>query len=257
MSRTYSMDRRAYLKATGVAGTTLALSGCLGGDDEDTIIPGTASGFPPFEFVEGGELVGFDVDLAEAVIDEAGYEVGEWTDIEFDTLIPSLTEGDIDLVAAAMTINEERQEQIAFTDPYWEADQAVLVAENGIDPGSFNDLEGTSVGAQAGTTGEDIVETELIDTGIISESDYRAYDNYTLAISDLEGGSIDAVVVDSPVANTFAADRSVRIAFVHETGEQFGFGMRQDDDRVGDLNDALSTLQDEGTYDDIVGEWFE
>lgn len=256
MSRTYSMDRRAYLKATGVAGATLALAGCFGAD-EDTIIPGTASGFPPFEYVEEGELVGFDVDLSEAVIEEAGYDVGEWTDIEFDSLLPSLKEGDIDLIAAAMTINAERQEEIAFTDPYWEADQAVLVAEDGIDPGSFDDLEGLSVGAQAGTTGEDMVQSQLIDTGIISESDYRAYDNYTLAISDLEGGSIDAVVIDSPVADTFAEGRSVRVAFIEETGEQFGFGMRQNDDRVGDLNDALSTLREEGTYDDLVGEWFE
>lgn len=252
-----TVRRRTYLAAVGSTGTLVALGGCLHDDDEETIVPGTASGFPPFEFVEDGQLVGFDIDLAEAVIDEAGYQVGEWVDIEFDSLIPSLEGGDIDLVAAAMTITEDRAEVIDFSDPYWEADQAVLVPENDFEPDSFEDLEGASVGAQAGTTGESIVEEELIDTGIISEGDYRAYDNYTLAVDDLEAEAIDAVVVDSPVADTFAADRGVHVSFVHETGEEFGFGMREDDDRIDDVNDALAQLQDDNTYDEIVSDWFE
>lgn len=256
MARTYSLDRRAYLRTVGAAGVAVSFAGCLG-DDEDTIVPGTASGFAPFEFYEGDDLVGFDIDLAEETIDRAGYEVGDWVDIEFDSLQPSLVEEDIDLIAAAMTITEDRADTIAFSDPYYEADQAILVRENDFDPQEFADLEGRRVGAQSGTTGEMTIEEELIDTGIIAEGDARSYDNYALAVSDLEGESIDAVVVDSPVADTFAADRQVRVAFVFETGEEFGFGMRQDDDRIEDVNAALSEIRDDSTYDDLVGEWFE
>lgn len=256
MQRKFSMDRRAYLKTVGAVGGTAAVAGCLGGDPE-VITPGTASGFPPFEFTEDGELVGFDIDLAEAVIEEAGYEVGDWVDIEFDSLIPSLTEGDIDFIAAAMTITEERAETIAFSDPYYESDQAVLVQEtDDFQPDSESDLEGQRVGAQAGTTGEGEVE-RLIDDGVVAEEDFRQYDNYTLAVQDLEAGNVDAIVVDIPVANNFADSREVQVAFVIETGEEFGFGMRQADDRIEDVNAGLATVREDSTYDDLVEQYFE
>ena len=255
MSREFNMDRRAYLKTVGVVGVSAAVAGCQGGST-DTIVPGTASGFPPFEFTENDELVGFDIDLAEAVIDEAGYEQGEWVDIEFDSLIPSLTNEDIDLVAA-MTITEERAEQIAFSDPYYESNQAVLVADGSdFDPDEESDLEGRVVGAQSGTTGEGEVE-RLIEEGVVDDGDYRQYDNYTLAVQDLENGNVDAIVVDIPVAENFADGREVSIAFVIETGEEFGLGMRQEDDRIGDINDALAEVQDDGTYDELVKTYFE
>jgi len=256
MPRKFDMDRRAYLKTVGAVGVSAAVAGCGGGSD-DTVVPGTASGFPPFEYTEEGELVGFDVELAETVIDRAGYEQGEWVDIEFDSLIPSLTDGDIDLIAAAMTINDDRDQTIDFSDPYWESNQAVLVSEGGdFQPESTDDLEDVRVGAQSGTTGEDQVE-ELIDDGVVSEDDYRQYDNYTLAVQDLENGNVDAIVIDIPVARNFADSRSVVVAFEIETGEEFGLGMREDDDRLSDVNDALAEMQDDGTYDDLVSEWFE
>ncbi|MFW5964277.1 MAG: basic amino acid ABC transporter substrate-binding protein, partial [Natronomonas sp.] len=81
--------------------------------------------------------------------------------------------------------------------------------------------------------------------------------NYTLAVEDLENGNVDAIIIDVPVANNFADSRSVEVAFVIETGEEYGLGMRQDDDRVGDINDALAEIRDDGTYEDLVAEYFE
>jgi polar amino acid transport system substrate-binding protein len=272
MARKFSMDRRAYLKTVGAAGTTAAVAGCLGnggngnggngngngnGDGNDVIVPGTASGFPPFEYTQDGELVGFDVDLAEEAITRAGYEAGDWVDIEFDSLIPSLTGGDIDLVAAAMTITDERAEQIAFSNPYYEANQSVLVSsDRDFAPEGESDLEGRVVGAQSGTTGASEAE-QLIEEGIVDGDDYRQYDNYTLAVEDLENGNVDAIIIDVPVANNFADSRSVEVAFVIETGEEYGLGMRQDDDRIGDINDALAEIREDGTYEDLVAEYFE
>lgn len=258
MARRFSMDRRAYLKTVGAVGASTAIAGCGGGSGgtDDTIVPGTASGFPPFEYTTDGELVGFDVALAEEVIDRAGYEVGDWTDIEFKSLIPSLDDGDVDLVAAGMTINAKRKKQIAFSDPYWESNQSVLVAADGdFAPESVQDLEGKRVGAQTGTTGESEAEG-LVKDGIVSEDDLRRYDNYTLAVQDLENGNVDAIIIDQPVAENFSSGRAVEVAFTIETGEQFGMGMRKDDDRLSDINDALGEIRDDGTYDDLVAEWF-
>jgi polar amino acid transport system substrate-binding protein len=275
MARKFSMDRRAYLKTVGAAGTTATVAGCLGGngdgngngngsgngngdgDGTDVIVPGTASGFPPFEYTQDGELVGFDVDLTEEAITRAGYELGEWVDIEFDSLIPSLTGGDIDLIAAAMTITDERAEQIAFSNPYYEANQSVLVRSDGeFSPEGESDLEGRVVGAQSGTTGAGEAE-RLIEEGIVDGGDYRQYDNYTLAVQDLENGNVDAIIIDVPVASNFADSRSVEVAFVIETGEEYGLGMQQDDDRLSDVNDALAEIREDGTYDDLVSEYFE
>ena len=233
------MGRRRYLQLTGgsaAVGLT-GLAGCAGGGT-GTITPGTAPGFPPFEMRQDGELVGFDVDLLEAVVGETDYELGE--------------------IAAAMTITEDRQETIAFSDPYWESDQAVLVREGGdFQPSGWEDFDGARVGAQSGTTGADEVQSNLVDPGIIPEGDSSSYDSYVFAVEDLENENVDAVVIDNPVAETFAANRDVTIAFIEETGEEFGFGLRQGESELqSGLNDGLATVREDGTYEEITNTWF-
>ena len=179
--------------------------GADGGTDAGTIVAGTAPGFAPFEFENSdGDLVGFDVELTEAIVARTDYEFGGFETFEFDSLIPALQDGNIDLIAAAMTITEERDEQIDFSDSYYEANQGVLVRSGAdFEPDSREDLEGSVVGAQSGTTGEGEVD-KLIEDDIISEDDKRTYDNYELAVNDLESGNIDAVIIDVPVAENFA-----------------------------------------------------
>ncbi|TSD15414.1 hypothetical protein DP107_04085 [Haloglomus irregulare] len=94
------------------------------------MVAGTAPGFPPFEIKEGGELTGFDVELFEAIVAETEYQFGGWQEFEFDALIPSLRDEKIDAIAAAMTITEDRDETIDFSDPYYSADQSIIVREN-------------------------------------------------------------------------------------------------------------------------------
>lgn len=273
MAREYSLDRRAYLTTVGAAGVT-ALAGCTdgqqgngdgdgngtddGGDGEMTMVPGTSAGFPPFEFRKGGELVGFDVDLLNAVVSETGYTLGDWKDLEFGSLIQALNSGQIDVIAAGMTINAERKEKVAFSEPYYDANQAIVVRSDGdFRPESLDDLSGHPLGAQSGTTGEQVIEDELIAKDRLEESNYRSYDEYILAIEDLQNGNIDAVVVDVPVAETFAEQRPVEVAFVHETGEKYGFAVRQDDDaRLEALNGGLATVRENGTYEELRNEWF-
>lgn len=256
-----TLDRRAYLKTIGATGAVAitGVAGCAGnGGEEMTLTAGTAPGFPPFEMKEGGELVGFDIDLLEAVLEETAYTLEGWEEYAFESLTPALTNENIDVIAAAMTINDERDETIDFSDPYYSADQAILVADDsGFDPASLDDLSDRTVGAQTGTTGEGVVEDELIANGHITEGQYNSYGNYVLAVEDLVNGNIDAVVLDSPVAQTFAADRSVSVAFVYETGENYGFGIREGaTDLQSALNDGLQSVRDSGTYQDITSKWF-
>jgi polar amino acid transport system substrate-binding protein len=225
---------------------------------QQTIVAGTAPGFPPFEYKENGELVGFDVELTEEIVSRTDFEFGGWETFEFDSLIPALGNENIDLIAAAMTITDERDQQIDFSDPYYEANQAVLVRSEGdFSPSSREDLSGHVVGAQSGTTGEGEID-KMIEEGILSEGNKRTYDNYTLAVQDLENGNVDAIVVDVPVAENFAESRNVGVAFTIETGEQYGFGIREDDDsRQEAVNAGLQAVVDDGTFDDLISKYFE
>ncbi|MFC4438323.1 MULTISPECIES: transporter substrate-binding domain-containing protein [Natrialbaceae] len=281
------ITRRETLRYGGTTAVALLATGCLGQDDTgeadedaenseadagtgaaengeengevESVVVGTEAGFPPFEMIEDGEIVGFDVDLTEAMLEEAqGYELEEWRDLEFGSLIPALEDGSIDVIAAAMTITEEREEQIAFTDPYFSADQSVLVAEGGdFQPESLEDFDGQSVGAQVGTTGEGVVEEELIEAGRIGEGDYASYDSYILAVEDLERGIVDAIVIDEPVGDTFADERNVEVALTHETGEEFGLGVRQEDDDLREaLNEGLESIEESSEYEELLSEWF-
>lgn len=296
--RTDRVGRRRYLHLAGGVGA-LGLAGCLedaggddgnggnGADENDTdgnesggndtggndtdgnesesveaggeIVAGTAPGFAPFEMVEDGELVGFDVDLLEAVVEETDYELAGWEEFEFDALIPALDNGNVDVLAAAMTITEERQEQVTFSDAYYSADQSVLVAEGGdFQPEALEDLEDQEVGAQSGTTGEGVVEDELVGADLIGEDQYTSFDNYVLAVEELERGTIDAVVLDQPVAETFEADREVSVAFVFETGEEYAFAVREnDDDLASALSEGITAVEDAGELEEITREWFD
>jgi polar amino acid transport system substrate-binding protein len=258
-----SVSRRTYIQLAGassVAGIT-SLAGCTvgGGGSAGEITPGTAPGFPPFEMKnDEGELIGFDVDLLTAVVEETDYTLADWEEFEFSSLIPALRNDRLDVIAAAMTITDDRDESIDFTDPYYNADQAILVADNGdFSPSSLSDLSGQNVGAQEGTTGAGVVQEQLVDKGDLQESNFNTYGSYVLAVEDLVNGNVVAVVVDTPVANTFAENRPVSVAFTYETGERYGFGVRTDaDDVTTALNEGLATVRENGTYDDLKEEYF-
>jgi polar amino acid transport system substrate-binding protein len=259
--------RRSFLKRTGATASTLVIAGCLGdggGDSSTTgtgteqIIAGTAPGFPPFEMKRDGELVGFDIDLLNAVVEQSdGYKLESWKTFKFESLIPALTHNKIDVIAAAMTITDKRDKTLDFTDPYYNADQSIIVRKDGsFTPSKLKDLSGHPIGAQSGTTGENIAK-ELVKKGIISKSNYKTYNSYVLAVQDLQNGNIDAVIVDNPVAKTFVQNRPVKIAFTTETGERYGFGIRNDaNDLQKALNEGLAAVKDSGKYEKIRNEWF-
>lgn len=278
-SRESGLSRRSYLKAVGASGAAFGVAGCVSTGNGDgggnggqgqgtgngesgttTIVAGTAPGFPPFEMKnDQNELVGFDVDLLEAVVKQAdGYELKNWNEFEFSSLIPALRNDRIDVIAAAMTINEERKQTISFTNPYYNADQSVLVRADGdFSPSQLSDLSGHVVGAQEGTTGAGVVKDELIKKGELKESNFKTYGSYVLAVEDLENGNIDAIVLDKPVAQTFADQRQVEVAFTHQTGERYGFGVRKkDDDLRKALNQGLQAVRQNGTYDELRKKWF-
>jgi polar amino acid transport system substrate-binding protein len=237
---------------------SIALSGCTE-VDENKIIVGTSADFPPFEYVdENQNIIGFDIDLIKSILTNQGYTV-EVKDIAFDSLIASLQAGKIDVIAAGMSITEEREEQIDFSDPYYEADQSVLInSETDIIIDSTDDLVNLTIGAQTGTTGAAWIEENLIDEDLMDENSLKQYETYTLAILDLENQNLDAIILDKPVALAYGEDEDLIVVYTIITEESYGFGVEEGNTNlINNINQGLDDIIDTEEWNNLVKKYFE
>lgn len=220
-----------------------------------TVTVGTSADFPPFEYIENGQFVGFDMDLMREIAKIAGFEL-KFVDMSFDSLIPALRAGQIDVAAAAMTITEERKKVVDFSMPYWSADQSIIVKADS--DFTITVLFGKyRIGVQTGTTGDLWCTENLVEKGLLPERNLKRYDTFILALSDLLNGNIDAIVLDSPVANRFAATKPVKVVGIIVTGEQYGIAVRKGNKELLDkINQALKTLIETGKINELIDKYF-
>ncbi|OAA31704.1 ABC transporter substrate-binding protein [Kosmotoga arenicorallina S304] len=219
-----------------------------------TYMVGTSADFPPFEYVEDGKYVGFDMDLIRAIADEMGFKV-VIVDMAFDSLIAALASGNLDIVIAGMTITEEREQVVDFSTPYWVADQSVVVSEgSGL---SITVLFGDhDIGVQTGTTGDLWVEENLVNTKILT-GQFKRYETFVLAMTDLVNGNVDAIVLDSPVAEMYAKSRPVEIVGIIKTGEEYGIAVQEGNKELLNLiNEGIKRLQESGKIEEIISKYF-
>ncbi len=268
-----SLRHRARLVGAAFL-AALMLASC-GGDDEETTAGGgggeaatnvdlvnegalttcTHLPYEPFQFERDGEVVGFDVDLVDLVAKELGVEQ-QIVDTPFEGIQSGedLNSRKCDIAAAAMTITPERQEKIAFSDPYFDANQALLVnKESGVK--SLEDLKGKTLGVQSGTTGKMYAEENAKPMGIA----LKDYEDLALQLSSVKSGQIPAAINDIPVLLDFANNNpGVEVVQQFETGEQYGFGMKKgtSEELQKVVNDVLRQARQDGTYDRIYEKWF-
>lgn len=217
---------------------------------------GTDAAYPPFEEIdEDGEYVGFDIDLMEAIAEDAGFEI-EWINAPFDTIFTALSEGEFDAVISAATITEEREEIIDFSDPYFVSSQSISVLlEMEEMVAGPEDLEGLRVGVQLGTTGELYAQEEIEGIEIFS------FDTAPLAFQALAEGEVDAVIVDTPTTEEILATNPELEAVVVGdplTEEFYGIAVNEDfPELLEALNLSLANIIEDGTYAEIYEEWFD
>ncbi len=229
-----------------------------GGGSEESgvtkITVGTDATWPPMEFVnEDREIVGFDIDLMEAIAREAGFEV-EFQNTAWDGIFAGLGAGEYDAVISSVTITEERQETMDFSEPYINAGQVLIVRSDQSGVTTLSDLEGESVGAQIGTTGA--IEVDNTD-GV----ELRTYDELGLAIEDLANGRISGVVADTPIAADYVLQNdnySDRLQIVGEpfTEEYYGVAVEKGNDEVLALiNEGLEAVIESGEIEELKDKW--
>jgi polar amino acid transport system substrate-binding protein len=259
-----------------VAACLLVAAGCSDDDDGDTETSGTTTGesgsfelvsdgtlticsdipYTPFEFYtedSPDELTGFDVEIVDAMATSLDLET-EWVTTPFDGIIPSLVAGNCDMIASAMTITEERAEQVAFTDGYFDSEQSLLV--RAADEATYDSLEslaGRTIGVQSGTTGETFAEENLPEGATV-----KAFEGGEELFTALSTNDIDAALQDFPV-NFVAAqdDPELVITATFPTDEQYGFALTMENTTLLEsLNSALAELRSSGQYDEIYETWF-
>ena len=249
------------LASCGGGGETAASSAAASGDyklvKEGTLTVITSADYPPFENMEGNEIVGFDAALVREVGKRIGLEV-EISNQAFDTLITSIAGGtDADVAISAITIDPDRANEVDFSNSYYDSNQAIVVKKDAglsaSDAASAKEvLAGAAVGAQSGTSGEAWIEENLAD------SSYTPYQETPDLLSQLRTGSIVAAVYDAPVAEAHVNGEynDCEILTVIPTGEQYGIAVNKDNAALtAAINDAITAMQADGTMDMLVQEY--
>jgi len=220
--------------------------------DMPTYIVGTEAQFPPFEIVDsGGNVIGFDVDLLNAIAEDQGFKV-EYLDQDFAGLIPALQTGNVDIIASGMTITEEREEQVDFSEPYITAGLALAVTVDNEEIQTVDDLQGKTVAVQTGSTGY-LKAEELKDAGIIAE--IKDFPHVNEAIEELKIGGADVMINDLPVTDAFIAAQPGVIKIVGEplNSESYGFAIRSGNaELLQKINTGLENVKASGKYDELL-----
>lgn len=251
-----------------VLGLMIGLAGCGGqstpqeGQGGESTAPkkyivGTEPTFPPFEYTDEatGEIVGFDIDLIKEIAKEAGIEI-EIQAMGFDGLIPALQSGSIDIVMSGMTIDPEREKEVDFGTPYFNAGLSIAVAADNNEINSVEDLKGKVVAVQIGTTGANKAN-ELKEQGIVKE--VKTYNGVNEAFMELLNGNVDAVINDLPVNEAYMARNPGKIKMVGEVleGEQYGFAVASGNKELLDkLNEGLEKVKQSGKFDELKMKYF-
>lgn len=212
---------------------------------------GTNAEFAPYEYLENGKMVGFDIELMDAIGEELGYEI-VWSNMSFDGLLPALQMKKIDAVIAGMSQTPERQKAVTFSMPYLfiEGGHYVLVAENS-PLTKKEELKGKQVGVQIGTVQEEFT----INVGGIP----KLYDSWTGALMDLKNGKVDAVIIADISAEEYLKnlDGIKKIDIIFDTKPGASVAFRKGNTEMAEkFNKALLELDAEGKYLEILKKYF-
>jgi polar amino acid transport system substrate-binding protein len=219
-------------------------------------VVGTDAAYAPFESQnEKGEIVGFDIDVVNAVAKKAGIEV-KFINTPWEGIFKTLDQGDRDILVSAVTITDERKQSNDFSNPYFDAQQLIAVKGNS-KISKFDDLKKLKVGVQTGTTGDEVVSKLQGKTS----TNIKRFESTPLALKELEAGGVDAVVADNGVVINYvtnnAGSKFKTVADKAFAPEQYGLVVKKGNaDLLGKLNKGLADIKADGSYDQIYAKYF-
>lgn len=251
------MKRTSYLIVSILVLLSLVLTSCAPGSGSSSgskpkVSVATEATYPPFETVDEKtkNLVGFDIDLMNAVAEKAGF-TPDFKNTPFDSVLAGISSCQFDLAISAITITEDRKKNMAFSNPYIDAGQIVTVAANNTSINGPADLKGKKIAVQLGTTGE--IEAKKIDGATV-----QPFDTADLAFAQLRNGQVDAVIVDNPTTEVYVKRFSKDIKTVGKpfTDEHYGVAVcKTKTDLLNKVNTALADLEKDGTIQKLKDKW--
>lgn len=242
---------KILLIAVLAAVMVLSIASC-GEKDNGTLIMATNAEFPPYEYRDGQDIVGIDVEIMQAICAELGMKL-EIDDMAFDSIIVAVQGGKADVGAAGMTITEERLQSINFSDSYTTSHQMIIVGENSSIE-SPDDLEGKIIGVQTGTTGDLYMTWDLEDEGLATVERYSKGNEAVMALTQ---GKVDAVVIDSEPAKVFVSQTTgLKILPTEYIEEEYALAISKDNpELLKKVNDALAKLKNNGKLQAIIDKY--
>ncbi len=255
------MKKFSKIMVAGVLAASMVFFAGCGGDKKDAnvLTVGTNAAFEPFEMMaeDGKTIIGFDVDLINAIAADQGLEV-EMVNMEFDGLVMAVKSGQLDAAIAGMSVTDERKESVDFTNTYYDAGLNIAVAADNTDITSEADLAGKVVASQIGTTGAAKAQ-ELKEAGVVAE--VKLLENINVCMMSLSNGEVDAVIMDIPVNGAYVAahPETAKIAAPIVSGEpeSFAIAVAKDNTELLDkLNAGLENVIADGTYMEIYDKYF-
>ena len=237
-----------------LAGIMTAICLCSCGSDNNELVMATNAEFPPYEYKEGEEFKGIDVEIMTAIAEDMGMTL-KVEDMDFDAIIPSVNSGKADVGAAGMTVTEDRLENVDFSNTYATARQVLIVkADSGLD--SIEAIQGKKIGTQLGTTG-DIYARDSIEDGGFGEENVQAYSKGFEAVQALEQGKISAVLIDNEPAKVFVSQVEGLVildeAFVEE---EYALCVKKGNTELLEkINASLAKLKESGKFDEIIDKY--
>ena len=214
------------------------------------LIMSTNAAFPPYEMTtDSGEFEGIDIETAQAIADKLGLEL-QIDDMDFDAALLAVQQGKADMVMAGVTVTDERQNVMDFTDSYATGIQSIIVKEDS-DIASVDDLAGKKIGTQRGTTGYLYCSDDFGAENVV------AYDNGLTAVQMLNNGQVDCVVIDNAPAKEFiAANPGLKLLDTAYVEESYAIGVGKGNTELKDaINTALEELKADGTLQAIVDKY--
>ena len=214
------------------------------------LIMSTNAAFPPYDMTtDSGEFEGIDIETAQAIADKLGLEL-QIDDMDFDAALLAVQQGKADMVMAGVTVTDERQNVMDFTDSYATGIQSIIVKEDS-DIASVDDLAGKKIGTQRGTTGYLYCSDDFGDENVV------AYDDGLTAVQMLNNGQVDCVVIDNAPAKEFiAANPGLKLLDTAYVEESYAIGIGKGNTELKDaINTALEELKADGTLQAIVDKY--
>lgn len=239
------MKKRVIGLMAFVVISTLLITGCK--KKKDTIIVGTEASFAPYEYLEGDEVVGVDMDIAKAIADYLGKEL-VIKNMDFDGALLAVQSGQVDFVAAGVSVDEERLKVMDFSVDYVDSTEVVVVNKENPTVSSIDDLNGKIIGVQQGNIADFWVEEN------VDAKEIRRYTKFGQAAEDLKNGKIDCIVMDNlPAEEMVTTNPELMILDGVLFEDKYAIAVKKGNKELLDaINTVIEKLKSEGKIDEFI-----